>query len=196
MSINVHMKEEERRNRLKIWKQIKINIQILPTDTVAQWAEHRRDKPRTRVQILACVIFFIFSVFYFYPSFMPSECGVLWVLWEGVILSSVSSVRYNKLQKVQQKTLKQFMIEAKNLICNLHGTCAMFLRNTLPDQQKPAVYHGIYKLPEIVKTVMECRSIIDENLSDQTAIDIAIEHIILPPFRPIISGIGCLTDNI
>ena len=98
----------------------------------------------------------------------------------------------------QPKTLKEFMSKAKNLISNLHGTCAVFLKNTLPDQPKPAVFYGIpkiHKLPEVVKTVMECRNIINENLSDQTAIDIAIEHNILPPFRPIISGIGCLTEN-
>ena len=35
----------------------------------------------------------------------------------------------------------------------------------------------------------------NENLSGQTAFDIAIEHNILHPFRPIISGIGCLTEN-
>ena len=43
MSINVHMKERERRNELKIWKLIRIKIQVLLTDTVAQWVEHRRD---------------------------------------------------------------------------------------------------------------------------------------------------------
>ena len=42
---------------------------------------------------------------------------------------------------------------------------------------------------------MKCINIINKNLSDQAAIDIAIEHNILPPFRPIISGIGCLTEN-
>ena len=36
---------------------IRIKIQVLPTDSVAQSVEHRRDKPRTRVQILASVIF-------------------------------------------------------------------------------------------------------------------------------------------
>ena len=90
------------------------------------------------------------------------------------------------------------MSEAKKLISNLHGTCAVFLKNTLPDQPKPAVFYGIpkmHKLPEVIKSVMECRNIINENLSDQTAIDIAIEHNISPPFRPIISGIGCLTEN-
>ena len=48
--------------------------------------------------------------------------------------------------------------------------------------------------PEVIKTVMECRNIINENLSDQTAIDIAIEHNILPSLQPIISGIRCLTE--
>ena len=89
------------------------------------------------------------------------------------------------------------MSEARNLISNLHSTCAVFLKNTPPDQPKPALFHGIpktHKLPEVIKTVMECRNIINENLSDQTAIDIAIEHNILPPFRPIISGVGCLTE--
>ena len=68
------------------------------------------------------------------------------------------------------------MSEGKNLISNLHGTCAMFLKNRLPDQPKPAVFYGIpniHKLPEVIKTVMMYRNIIDENLSDQTAIDIA-----------------------
>ena len=75
----------------------------------------------------------------------------------------------------------------------------MFLKNTPPDQPKPAVFYGIpkiHKLLEVIKTVKECRNIINENLSDQTAIDIAIKHNILPPFRTIISDIGCLTENI
>ena len=52
-------------------------------------------------------------------------------------------------------------------------------KNTLPDQPKPAVFYGIpkiHKLPEVIKTVMEYRNIINESLSDQAAIDIAIEH--------------------
>ena len=61
-------------------------------------------------------------------------------------------------KNVQPKTLKDFMSEAKKLISNLHGTCAVFLKNTLPDQPKPAVFYGIpkiHKLPEVIKTVME-----------------------------------------
>ena len=101
-------------------------------------------------------------------------------------------------KNVQPKTHKQLMSEAKNLISNLHGTCAVFLKNTLPDQPKPEVFYEIpkiHRLPQVIKTAMECRNIINENISDQTAIDIAIEHNILPPSRPIISGIGCLTEN-
>ena len=41
---------------------MRTKIQVLSTDTVAQWIEHRRDNPRTWVQILASVIFFICSV--------------------------------------------------------------------------------------------------------------------------------------
>ena len=81
---------------------------------------------------------------------------------------------------------------------HLHGTCAVFLKDTLPDHLKPAVFYEIpkmHKLPELIKTGMECRNIINENLSDQNAIDMAIEHDILLPFRPIISAIGCLTEN-
>ena len=48
-------------------------------------------------------------------------------------------------KKIQPKTLKEFMSEANNLISNLHGTCAVFLINTLPDQLKTAVFYGIPK---------------------------------------------------
>ena len=88
-------------------------------------------------------------------------------------------------KNVQPKTLEEFMSEAKNQISNLHGTCAVLLRNTLPDQLKQAVFYGIpkiHKLSEVIKAVMECRSTIDENLSVQTAIDIAIEIIFYPRF--------------
>ena len=51
-------------------KLIRIKIQVLSTDTVAQWVEHLRDKPRNRVQILASVMFFISSVAFF-PSLLP-----------------------------------------------------------------------------------------------------------------------------
>ena len=37
----------------------------MPTDTVAQWVEHRRDDPWAWVRILASVIFFICSVEFF-----------------------------------------------------------------------------------------------------------------------------------
>ena len=97
-----------------------------------------------------------------------------------------------------QKHLKSSRVKQKNLISNLHGTCAVFLKNTLPDQPKPAVFYGIpkiHRLLVVIKTAMEYRNIITENVSNQTAIDIDIKHNILPPFRPIISGIGCLTEN-
>ena len=99
---------------------------------------------------------------------------------------------------VQPKTPKEFMVEAKNLISNLDGACAVFLKDTRPDQSKPAVFCGIpkiHKLPNVIKTVLKCRNIINENLSDQTAIDIAMDINILPPSRPIISGVGCLTED-
>ena len=52
-------------------KLIGIKIQDLPTDTVAQWIEHRRDKPRAWVQILATIIFVICSVALFL-SLLPN----------------------------------------------------------------------------------------------------------------------------
>ena len=42
-----------------------MKIQDLPTDTVAQWVEHRHDKPRARVRILASVRLLICSVVFF-----------------------------------------------------------------------------------------------------------------------------------
>ena len=101
-------------------------------------------------------------------------------------------------KNVQPRTPKEFMSNVHNLISNLHGTCAVYLKNTLPDQPKPAVFHGIpkiHKIPYVIKTVMKRRNIINVGLSDQTVIDIAIEHNILPPFRPTISGIGWHTEN-
>ena len=77
------------------------------------------------------------------------------------------------------------MSEAKILIINLPDTCPMFLKNVLPDQPKPAVFYvipKIHKLHEVIKTAMECRNTIDDNFSDQTAIEIDTEHDILPPF--------------
>ena len=47
--------------------------QDLPTDTVAQWVERRRDKPWAWVRILASVIFFICSVAFFL-SLLPWRC--------------------------------------------------------------------------------------------------------------------------
>ena len=62
-------------------------------------------------------------------------------------------------KNVQPRKHKEFTSESKTIISNLHGTCAMFLKNTLPDQAKPAVFHRIpliQKLSELMKTVMEC----------------------------------------
>ena len=68
------------------------------------------------------------------------------------------------------------MSEAINQISKLHGTCAVFLKNTLPYQPKPVVFNGIpkvHKLPEVIKTVVKCRNNMYEDLTHQTAIDIA-----------------------
>ena len=121
--------------------------------------------------------------------------GVLLCSSTHVITSTIVRIfcQIQQITKTCNQKHKQFMSESKNLISNLHGTCSVFLKNTLPDQPKPAVFYGIqktHKLPEVIKIVMECRKIID-----QTAIDIAIEHNILPPSQPIMSGIGCLTEN-
>ena len=78
MSIKVHMKEIKHWNEMEIWKLIRIKIQDLPTDIIAQWVEHRRDKPRTWVQIITSVIFFICSVALFL-SLQP---------WRGVGMSN------------------------------------------------------------------------------------------------------------
>ena len=51
-------------------KLIRIKIRVLPADTVAQWVEHRRDKPWPWVRIQVSVIFFICSVAFF-PSLLP-----------------------------------------------------------------------------------------------------------------------------
>ena len=51
-------------------KLIWIKTQDLPTDTVAQWVEHRRVKPRACVRILISVRFFICSVA-FIRSLLP-----------------------------------------------------------------------------------------------------------------------------
>ena len=58
MSIKVHMKEMKAEERVGDMKMIMIKIRDLPDDTVAQSVEHRCDKLRTWVQILASVRFF------------------------------------------------------------------------------------------------------------------------------------------
>ena len=54
-------------------------------------------------------------------------------------------------KKAQPRTLTEVTSEAKILINNLHGTCAMFLTNTLPDRPKPAVFHAIPKFTNYLK---------------------------------------------
>ena len=78
----VDMKERQRWNRLKIRKLMRIKILDLPTDAVAQWVEHRRDKPRTWIQILTCVIFYFFPLHSFFLCY-PGEA------LEGPILTGV-----------------------------------------------------------------------------------------------------------
>ena len=47
---------------------MRIKILLLPADTVAQWVEHRCDRPSTWVQIIASVMFLICSFFLCYPG--------------------------------------------------------------------------------------------------------------------------------
>ena len=59
------MKKSKLHNELEICELIRNKVRVLPADTVAWLVEHRRDKPRNWVQILASVRFFFFSVAFF-----------------------------------------------------------------------------------------------------------------------------------
>ena len=94
------MKERERRNRLKMLKKlIRIKIQVLPTDTVGQWVDHRRDKPWTCFRILASVIFFICSVGLFLICYSgealegPISTGVC---KNSTMLTQITTYKYKK----------------------------------------------------------------------------------------------------
>ena len=65
---------------------MRIKIHELPTDTVAQCVEHRRDKPRTLVRILASVRFFICPVVFFLLCY-PGEA------LEGPISTAVCKIQ-------------------------------------------------------------------------------------------------------
>ena len=56
-------------------KPIRIKTQVLPTDTVDQWVEHRRGKPGTWVQILASVTFLVCSVEFFLSPLLWRSVG-------------------------------------------------------------------------------------------------------------------------
>ena len=80
----------ERKNRLMILEKLmRIKIQVLPTDIVAQWVEHRCDKSRTWVQSLASVKFLFVPLRSFFLCY-PGEA------LEGSISTGVS----NKLNNV------------------------------------------------------------------------------------------------
>ena len=73
------------------------------------------------------------------------------------LTNAYTTMKYNT--KSTTKTHKEFMCDAINHNSNLHGTCAMFLKKTLPDQPKTAVFHGItkiHRLPYVIKTITEC----------------------------------------
>ena len=101
MSIKVQMMERERRNRLKIWKLIRIKIQVLPTDTVAQWVEHRRDEPRTWVQIIASAIFLFCSVAFFLsllPCRRVGRYNFTSVFKDSTMLIQITTYKYESYQ--------------------------------------------------------------------------------------------------
>ena len=81
-----------------------IKIQDLSTDTVAQWVEHLGDKPRTWVQILASVIFFICSVALFL-SLLPWR-SVGGQNSTGVCKKSPMVIHINDMQNEQNIILK------------------------------------------------------------------------------------------
>ena len=79
-----------------------IKIQDLPTDTVAQWVEHRRDKPWSCVQILASDIFFICSVALF---FLSASLAKRWKVHfrqtftkNSTMLIQITTYKYEKLR--------------------------------------------------------------------------------------------------
>ena len=125
------------------------------------------------------------------PSKNQTKVVLLCSLTHVITSIVVKICLMQQITKKYNKEHSEFMSEAKNLIRILDGTCAVFLRNTLPDQPKPAVFDGIpiiHKLPEVSKTAMKCKIILYENLSEDTAIDNASEHYIF-------SSVGCHTQN-
>ena len=102
-------------------KLIGIKIQVLPTDTVVQWVKHRRDKPRTCVQILASVIFFICSVAFFL-SLLPwrsvGRPNFVWDLQNLAMLIQITTYRYKKLLCYKYNELWTFI--EKNAVSKTH----------------------------------------------------------------------------
>ena len=75
---------------------MRIKIQDMPTDSVAQWVEHRRDKPWARVRILGsvrCLIYFVA----FFLSLQP---------WRGVETSNFDRGLRNSAMLIQIATDK------------------------------------------------------------------------------------------
>ena len=65
---------------------MRIKIRVLSADTIAMRVEHRRDKPKTWVQILASVRFVICSVAFFHLCY---SCEAL----EGPISTRVCIIQ-------------------------------------------------------------------------------------------------------
>ena len=90
-------------------KLIRINIQVLPTDTVAQWVEHRRDKPWAWVRILASVISLIYSVAFFL-SLLP---------WRSFGTSNFDW-GLHKFNNVDSNNDRKIDIYLKKLLCYIY----------------------------------------------------------------------------
>ena len=56
--MSIKRPHERKKAAVRELKHIRIKILDLPTGTVTQWVEHRRDKPRVWIQIRARVRFF------------------------------------------------------------------------------------------------------------------------------------------
>ena len=98
MSIKSSRKRKKAAELVGDLKLIRIKIQDLPTDTVAQSIEHRRDKPKALVQIQASVRYLICPVVFFH-SLLP---------WRSVGRSNFDrGLQYSMLIEERQTKIKK-----------------------------------------------------------------------------------------
>ena len=98
---------------------------------------------------------------------------------------------------LQSDPTNDFTCELNQLLCNVHPQTSSIVSNLIPKDPRPGIFYMLPKIHKLGPMVSRADPPAYQAATTRTKIfDIARQHGIVPPSRPIVSSIGMLTEHL